>query len=252
MKYKSIIPCLDVKDAKVVKGINFEGLKTIADPVELAKKYCADGADELVFLDISATLEERKTTIELVEKVVRAITIPLTVGGGISGIEDMKKLLSKGVAKVSVNSSAVKNPQLIKEASKTLGSKCLVVAVDTKKVNGKEEVVINGGTVRTGIDALKWIQEVEQLGAGEILLTSMDTDGMKTGYDIEFLDKASKAVSIPVIASGGCGSKEDILEVFKRTGVSGALAASLFHYNQESVKSVKEYLLQNSIPVKVK
>lgn len=251
MAYKRIIPCLDVKDSKVVKGINFEGLKSIADPVELAQKYYMDGADELVFLDISATLEARKTMLEMVEKVAKSIFIPFTVGGGISTVEDMRNVILKGADKVSINSSAVKNPKLITDGAKLFGSQCIVVAVDTKKINGREEVVINGGTIQTGIDALEWIKKAADLGAGEILLTSMDSDGTKSGYDTEFLDKVTKAVNIPVIASGGCGSKEDILEVFEKTGATGALAASIFHYNQDSIGSVKKYLSQNEISVRV-
>ena len=251
MSYKRIIPCLDVKNSMVVKGINFEGLKVIANPVEMAEKYYMDGADELVFLDISATLEERKTMLDMVEKVAKTIFIPFTVGGGISSVEDMRNVISRGADKVSINSSAVKNPELIREGAKIFGSQCIVVAVDTKRVNGREEVVVSGGTINTGMDALTWIKEVEALGAGEILLTSMDSDGMKNGYDIDFLDKVTKAVNIPVIASGGCGSKEDIGEVFTKTNVSGALAASIFHYKDETIKSVKDYLLANNIPVRM-
>lgn len=252
MSYKRIIPCLDVKNEVVVKGINFEGLKEIADPVDLARKYYMDGADELVFLDISATLEERKTMLDMVEKVSKTIFIPFTVGGGISTLDDMRNVISRGADKISINTSAVKTPELIKEGARVFGSQCIVVAVDTKKLNGREEVVINGGTINTGMDALEWIKEVEALGAGEILLTSMDSDGMKKGYDIDFLARVTKEVNIPVIASGGCGCKEDIKEVFSKTNVSGALAASLFHYKDETIKTVKAYLIANDIPVRMR
>ena len=251
MAYKRIIPCLDVKDSKVVKGINFEGLKTIADPVELAQKYYMDGADELVFLDISATLEARKTMLEMVEKVAKSIFIPFTVGGGISTVEDMRNVILKGADKVSINSSAVKNPKLITDGAKIFGSQCIVVAVDTKKINGREEVVINGGTTQTGIDALEWIKKAADLGAGEILLTSMDADGTKNGYDIPLTKAVSEAVNVPVIASGGAGSLEHFYDVLTLGKADAVLAASVFHYGKFSIPQVKQYLKSKGLEVRL-
>lgn len=250
MKKKRIIPCLDMKDGKVVKGVNFVGLKEVGDPVECAKNYDRQGADELCVLDISATNEGRKNKIEMVREIVKEIKIPVTVGGGIRTVEDAKEVLEAGATKVSINSAAVKNPSIIEELSKTFGKERIVVAIDTKKKeNGSDTVVINGGTVDTGKDVILFAKECERLGAGELLITSMETDGCREGYDIELLKKVCDAVEIPVIASGGCGKKEDILEVFQKTGVNAALAASLFHFGELTVQEVKEYLRQEQMDI---
>ena len=249
---KKIIPCLDTKDGKVVKGINFTDIKSLGDPVEFAKKYQADGADELVLLDISATVEGRKTYLEVIKRTSAVINIPLAVGGGIASLEDFEKVLAAGASKASVNSAAVLNPSLISEISNKHGKQKLIVAIDViKNKNNGYNIVISGGNKDTGIDAVEWAKQTEQLGAGEILLTSRDTDGVKDGFDIELNALISDAVSIPVTASGGCGKLEDFLEVFTKTNVQNALAASIFHYNILTVKEVKEYLKQNNIPVRI-
>ena len=249
---KKIIPCLDTKDGYVVKGINFVNIKELGDPVEFAKKYEADGADELVLLDISATVEGRKTYLDIIEKTSAAINIPLAVGGGITSLEDFEKVINSGASKASINSAAIKNPEIITEISEKFGKEKLIVAIDVIKNNdGKYNVVINGGNIDTGIDVIEWSKKVEELGAGEILLTSKDTDGVKDGYDIELTALVSDAVSIPVTASGGCGKIEDFLEVFTKTNAANALAASMFHYNVLTVKEIKEYLNENNIPVRI-
>ena len=242
MLAKRIIPCLDVKDGRVVKGINFVGIKDVGDPVECAKLYDEQGADEIVFLDITATHEGRGTMVEVVRKTAKEVFVPLTVGGGISTTEDMKNLLRAGADKVSVNSSAVRNPDLIAQGAKLFGSQCIVVAVDAKRVDGAFHVVVNGGRIDTGLDAIQWAQKVQELGAGEILLTSMDADGTKNGFDLELLNAVTGVVSIPVIASGGCGKLTHFSEVFLKTGADAALAASLFHYRELTVGQVKEHL----------
>ena len=251
MYCKRIIPCLDVKDGKVVKGINFVGLKEVGSPVELAKKYYEDGADELVFLDITASHENRNTMLDIVKEVAKVIFIPFTVGGGIRTIEDIKETLRAGADKVSLNSIIIKNPDLINEASKIYGSQCIVAAIDAKKNNDSWNVYINGGRIDTGIDVIDWIKEVQERGAGEILLTSMDSDGTKDGYDIELLRKANQVCKVPLIASGGCGSLEHFLEVFKEDVSDAALAASLFHYGELTVEQVKTYLKENGISVRL-
>ncbi len=251
MYCKRIIPCLDVKEGKVVKGINFVGLKEVGDPVELAQKYYEQGADELVFLDINASYENRDTMLDVVEKVSRVIFIPFTVGGGIRTIEDIKDTLRAGADKVSLNSIIVKNPDLINEASKIYGSQCIVAAIDAKKHGDKWNVYINGGRVDTGKDVIEWIKEVQERGAGEILLTSMDADGTKDGYDIELLKAANSVCKVPLIASGGCGSLDDFVRVFKEDVADAALAASLFHYGTLNVKQVKETLKENGIDVRL-
>ena len=251
MYCKRIIPCLDVKDGKVVKGINFVGLKEVGSPVELAKKYYEDGADELVFLDITASHENRNTMLDIVKEVAKVIFIPFTVGGGIRTIEDIKETLRAGADKVSLNSIIIKNPDLINEASKIYGSQCIVAAIDAKKHNDSWNVYINGGRIDTGIDVIDWIKEVQERGAGEILLTSMDSDGTKDGYDIELLRKANQVCKVPLIASGGCGSLEHFLEVFKEDVSDAALAASLFHYGELTVEQVKTYLKENGISVRL-
>lgn len=253
MHTKRIIPCLDVKDGNVVKGINFVGLKEVGNPVDLAKQYYEEGADEIVFLDISATHEGRDTMVEVVKEVAKTIFIPFTVGGGIRSIDDITKMLRAGADKVSLNSAAVKNPSLIKEGAIKFGSQCIVVAIDAKKRADKSgwDVYVNGGRVNTGLDLLEWAKEVVDLGAGEILLTSMDADGTKEGFDISMLDAVSKMVKVPVIASGGCGSVKHITQVFKETNVEAALAASIFHYQEHSVESVKKELKEQGIPVRI-
>lgn len=253
MLTKRIIPCLDVKDGKVVKGVNFVGLKDVGDPVDLARKYYEQGADELVFLDITATSDGRETMVKVVENVAANIFIPFTVGGGIRSVEDVRRMLRAGADKCSLNSAAVRNPQLISDAAEKFGNQCVVLAVDGKMRKDKSgwNVVINGGRIDTGIDALTWIKDGVQKGAGEILLTSMDADGTKKGYDIPFLKAVKSQVNVPVIASGGCGSLEDFYEVFHENAADAALAASLFHYGELSVGQVKEYLNGKGISVRI-
>lgn len=250
MLAKRIIPCLDVKEGKVVKGTNFVNLKYAGDPVELAKTYNDWGADELVFLDITASCEKRKIIIEVVKNVAKQIFIPLTVGGGIRTARDIQDLLYAGADKVSINTSCVKNPNLIRESAEKFGSQCIVVAIDAKKNNGSWEVFINGGREPTGIDALKWAKQVEKQGAGEILLTSMDSDGTKDGYDLELTRQICESVNIPVIASGGAGSLSSIRDVFKLAKADAALAASIFHYRKYTIEEVKDYLEKNEIEVR--
>ena len=250
MLKKRIIPCLDIKDGKTVKGIQFEDLRIAGDPVELAKKYVKDGADELVFLDITATLEERKTLIELVEKLGFEINIPFTIGGGISSVQDVEVLLKAGADKVSINSAAVRRPELIKEIAQQFGKQCVVVAIDTKNVEGEDYVFINGGKIQTELRTLDWIKTVTDLGAGEILLTSMDFDGTKNGFDIRMLQNASEVCQLPIIASGGAGKMEDFTEVFSKTKVTGGLAASIFHFNEIKISDLKQNLKQNKISIR--
>lgn len=251
MLTKRIIPCLDVKDGNVVKGIHFLGLKEVGNPVSLAKKYYLDGADELVFLDISATVEKRKTMVEVVKKVAKEIFIPFTVGGGIQTVEDVRAMLMAGADKVSLNSAAIRNPSLIKEASERFGNQCVVLAVDAKKRidNTGWNVYIEGGRKDTGIDCMEWIQKGVSLGAGEILLTSMDADGTKDGFDIELYKAVSKIVNVPVIASGGCGKMEDFEDALQVS--DAALAASIFHYDETSVRNVKKFLKEKGVAVRL-
>lgn len=253
MLTKRIIPCLDVNMGRVVKGVNFVNLKDVGDPVEIAEFYNKEGADELVFLDITASSEGRKTMIDVVKRTAEKVFIPLTVGGGISGLEDIKNILRAGADKVSLNSAAIRNPQLVKEASDRYGSQCVVVAVDAKIREDKSgwTVYINGGRIDTGLDAIEWVKKAEELGAGEILLTSMDADGTKAGYDIALTKAVTEAVNVPVIASGGCGKIEDFYEVFAESGADAALAASLFHYRELSIKEVKSYLKEKGISVRI-
>ena len=251
MLAKRIIPCLDVKDGRVVKGVNFVGLRDAGDPVELAKYYSDAGADEIVFLDITATHEARKTVADVVERTAEQVFVPLTVGGGIRTLEDFQVLLRAGADKISVNSSAVRDPELITRAAERFGSQCVVLAIDAKRrENGRFEVVVNGGRVFTGLDAVEWAREGERLGAGEILLTSMDADGTKAGFDLDMTRTVTQAVSIPVIASGGGGSLEHFAQVFEQTGCDAALAASLFHFGELTVEQVKAYLADRQIPVR--
>ncbi|MDD3345557.1 MAG: imidazole glycerol phosphate synthase subunit HisF [Candidatus Omnitrophica bacterium] len=251
MLSKRIIPCLDIKDGRVVKGVKFLGLRDAGDPVSAAKAYDAQGADELVFLDITASVEKRKTLVALVEKIARNIFMPFTVGGGIGEIEDIRNILNAGAEKVSLNTQAVKFPELISSASKRFGSQCIVVAMDVKKQGDFWEVFVNGGRTPTGIDALVWAEKAARLGAGEILLTSMDNDGTKNGYDIELTRLVCEKVRIPVIASGGAGKLEDFYNVFSDSGADAALAASLFHYGKFSIKQVKEYLNKRGVAVRL-
>ena len=251
MLAKRIIPCLDVKNGETVKGINFENLQYAGDPIELAKKYSDEGADELVFLDITATNEGRKTTAQMVERVAKQVFIPFTVGGGISSIEDMKHLLKAGADKIAINSAAVKNPDLIKEASEYFGSQCVVVAIDAKRIDNDFYVFINAGKKNTGIKLLDWAKQVAALGAGEILLTSMDADGTQNGFDIEMTKVVVKNVNIPVIASGGAGAEISHFEdVFKSANADAALAASIFHYGTLPIKILKSGLKEKNVSVR--
>ena len=246
---KRIIPCLDVNNGRVVKGVNFVGLRDAGDPVEVAKRYNAEGADEITFLDITASHENRGTIVDIVEKVAKEVFIPLTVGGGIRTLEDIYALLNVGCDKVSINSSAVSNPGFINESSKRFGSQCIVVAIDVKRVaDGSYHVFVKGGREDTGLDALAWAKEVTDWGAGEILLTSMDTDGAKTGFELNITKQISDLVGIPVIASGGAGTMEHIKEAFE-CGASAALAASIFHFKEIDIMDLKRYLRSNNIPV---
>ncbi|MBE6929026.1 MAG: imidazole glycerol phosphate synthase subunit HisF [Clostridia bacterium] len=251
MLAKRIIPCLDVREGRVVKGVHFENLRDAGDPVELARFYSEQGADEIVFLDITATHEERRTIVDVVERTAREVFVPLTVGGGIRTPDDFQELLRAGADKISINSAAIRNPDLINQAAERFGNQCVVVAIDgRKKEDGNYEVVINGGRIGTGIDPVKWAVECEQRGAGEILLTSMETDGTKAGYDLELTRMIVDAVSIPVIMSGGCGSLEHFYEGFTEGGGDAALAATLFHYGELTVPQVKEYLKGRGVPVR--
>ncbi|MBE6051305.1 MAG: imidazole glycerol phosphate synthase subunit HisF [Clostridium sp.] len=253
MHTRRIIPCLDVRDGKVVKGVNFVGIKEVGDPVELAKKYYKQGADELVFLDITATHDGRGIMRQVVEKVAENIFIPFTVGGGLRNIEDIKTILRAGADKVSLNSAAVRDKNLIREGAYVFGNQCIVLAVDARKRKDESgwNVVINGGRIDTGIDVLKWIEEATKLGAGEILLTSMDADGTKSGFDIGLSRAVSNITNVPVIASGGCGALEHFYEVFEKNVADAALAASLFHYDEITVCDVKKYLNEKNIPIRL-
>ncbi|MFA5145294.1 MAG: imidazole glycerol phosphate synthase subunit HisF [Candidatus Omnitrophota bacterium] len=254
MLTKRIIPCLDIKDGRVVKGVKFLGLKDAGDPVEAAKAYDEQGADELVFLDITASFQKRKTLLGLVEKIAENIFMPFTVGGGIADIGDIRDLLNAGAEKVSINTQAVKYPDLISEASRKFGSQCIVVAIDAKSVDSPEakkwQVYINGGRTITELDAVGWAKQAASLGAGEILLTSMDYDGTKDGFDIGLTKAVVGAVNIPVIASGGAGKLEHFYEVFAQAGADAGLAASIFHYQEYTIKQAKAYLKERGIPVR--
>jgi imidazole glycerol-phosphate synthase subunit HisF len=248
---KRIIPCLDIKDGRTVKGVNFTGLKDAGDPIELAARYEAEGADELVFLDITATIEKRKALLSLVESISERISIPFTVGGGISSLNDAHDILRAGADKVSINSSAVKNPELVNELANAFGRQCVVVAIDTKINGGTANVYIGGGRFATNLEVSSWCQKAEELGAGEILLTSMSSDGTKAGFSIELYKKIASNITIPVIASGGAGSSQDFLNLFLQTDVSAALAASLFHFNELSIPNLKDFLLSNGIKMRI-
>jgi len=251
MLAKRIIPCLDVRDGRVVKGVNFVNIRDAGDPVELARYYSDQGADEIVFLDITATNEQRKTVADVVRETAEQVFVPLTVGGGIRTLEDFQALLRAGADKISVNSAAVRDETLISRAADKFGNQCVVLAIDAKRrADGTYEVVVNGGREGTGLDAVDWAVRGEALGAGEILLTSMDADGTKQGFDLDMTRAVTDAVNIPVIASGGCGSLAHFTEVFKETNADAALAASLFHFGELTVPQVKTYLAEQNIPVR--
>ena len=251
MLAKRIIPCLDVKDGKTVKGINFVNITDVGDPIELGKRYSEMGADELVFLDITATHEKRKTLSELVSRIAKHINIPFTVGGGISSVEDVSVLLACGADKISVNSSAVRNPQLIKDLADNFGSQCVVLAIDTKFINGDWYVFLNGGRIPTELKALDWAKQAVALGAGEILLTSMNNDGTKDGFALDITRAISEAVNVPVIASGGAGTMEHFTDVFNQGKADAALAASIFHYQEIGIGELKQYLKKEGVEVRI-
>ena len=251
MLSKRIIPCLDVKDGRTVKGVNFVDLRDAGDPVELAWQYAQQGADELVFLDITATHERRKTMIEMVKSVARQLNIPFTIGGGITSVADAEALLNAGADKISINSAAVNNPLLIESLAKAFGVQFVVVAVDTKFVDGKNLVHLNGGRKITELETEAWIKQAESMGAGEILLTSMDHDGTKNGFDCNLLATVCNSINIPVIASGGAGTIQHFTDVFQQTGVDAALAASVFHFGEIAIPDLKQELKKNNIPVRL-
>ena len=250
MLAKRIIPCLDIKNGQTVKGINFLDLKEVGNPVEMAIKYSEQGADELVFLDISATEERRKTLIPLVREIAKHINIPFTVGGGINALENVEELLKNGADKITINSAALSNPNLITEVAKRFGSQCMVVAIDTKLVQNQNKVFSNGGKIETEKELFSWAKEVENLGAGEILLTSMNADGTKSGFAIDITKKLSELVNIPVIASGGAGTMQHFENIFTETKATGALAASIFHFNEIEIPKLKNYLKSKNIPIR--
>lgn len=251
MLKRRIIPCLDIKDGRTVKGINFIELRDAGDPVELAKRYVNEGADELVFLDITATVENRKTLTELVNRVAKEINIPFTVGGGIKSVEDAKSIIKAGADKISINSSAVYRPELITEIAEQFGSQCVVVAIDTKlEESGEWIVYTHGGRTSTNINTIEWAIKSEKLGAGEILLTSMNNDGMKSGFAIDITEKVSNALNIPVIASGGAGNMNHFADVFKKTKASAALGASVFHFGEIAIPTLKQYLKEQNIAIR--
>jgi cyclase len=251
MLKRRIIPCLDIKDGRTVKGVNFVNLRDAGDPVELAKMYVLQGADELVFLDITATIENRRALASLVERIAEEINIPFTVGGGIYSVEDVSLLIKAGADKVSVNSSAVKRPELISEIAGQFGSQCIVLAIDTNLIDNEWRVFINGGRVPTELRTTDWAQKVETLGAGEILLTSMNNDGTKTGFSVGITGEVSRSVNIPVIASGGAGTMEHFSEIFFNTGCSAALAASIFHFGEITIPDLKHFLRKEKINVRL-
>lgn len=248
---KRIIPCLDVRNGRVVKGVNFEGIQDVADPVELAHFYNDSGADELVFYDITASHEGRGLFTDVLKRVASEIFIPLTVGGGINTVDDFDRVLKCGADKVSVNSGAINNPELITQAAKKYGDQCVVLSMDIKRVNGSFHIFKNGGRIDTGIDAIQWAVDGEKRGAGELVVNSIDTDGIKQGFDIEMLKAISEKVSIPVIASGGAGKKEDFLHLFNENCSDAGLAASIFHRKELSIKDLKNYLIENNVEMRI-
>jgi len=252
MLKKRIIPCLDIKDGRTVKGVNFVGIRDAGDPIELAKKYVEQGADELVFLDITATVEKRKTLVDLVRKIASEINIPFTVGGGIASLDDVAEIIKAGADKVSLNSAAVKRPELISEIAQQFGSQCVVVAIDTKFEAEEWQVYVHGGRTPTGLNTIAWAQQVEGLGAGEILLTSMNNDGTKTGFALDITGAVSQAINIPVIASGGAGTSEHFKTLFEQTEASAGLAASIFHYGEIPIPDLKKYLQNEKIAIRCK
>jgi cyclase len=251
MLKKRIIPCLDIKDGRTVKGINFENIKDAGDPIELAKRYVAEGADELVFLDITATLEKRKTLTQLVSRIASEITIPFTVGGGINSLEDAKAIINAGADKISINSSAILNPTLISEIANEFGSQCVVIAIDTKFNGSNWMVYRSGGKIATELKAVEWANKAVSLGSGEILLTSMNNDGTKAGFALDITKAIAENVSVPVIASGGAGTMEHFSNVFIHTKATGALAASVFHYGQIPIPALKQFLQQQTISIRL-
>ena len=248
---KRIIPCLDVRNGRVVKGVNFEGIKDVASPVELAHFYNESGADELVFYDITASFENRSLFTDALRQVASEIFIPLTVGGGINTLEDLDRVLKCGADKVSVNSGAINNPDIIEKAAKKYGDQCVVLSMDIKRVDGSFHIFSKGGRIDTGIDALEWAKRGENSGAGELVVNSIDTDGVKQGFDLEMLQKISDLVSIPVIASGGAGKKEDFLELFRADCADAGLAASIFHFKEVDIRELKRYLNNNNIEMRI-
>jgi len=250
MLKKRIIPCLDIKDGRTVKGINFVGIRDAGDPIELAKRYVDEGADELVFLDITATVERRKTLVQLVEQIAHEINIPFTVGGGIKMLDDVAEIIQAGADKVSINSAAVNRPELIQEIAQDFGSQCVVIAIDTKFIAGEWMVYVHGGRTATPLKTAEWAKQIEALGGGEILLTSMNNDGTKSGFALDITNTVSCAVSIPVIASGGAGSSEDFKTLFQETEASAGLAASIFHYGEIPIPVLKQFLKNEKIPVR--
>ena len=248
---KRIIPCFDVRNGMVVKGTKFENIKEVSEPVVLAKKYNEMGADELVFYDITASFEERKLFTEVVEKIANEVFIPLTVGGGINSVEDFSRVLKAGADKVSINSSAVSNPQLISDAAKKFGSQCVVLSIDVKRVEGKFMVFVKGGRENTGLEAIEWAKRGEELGAGELVVNSMDSDGVKNGFDKKLLEAISKVVTIPIIASGGAGNMEHFKDVFEVKGVDAGLAASIFHFGEVEIPELKKYLKEQGVAVRI-
>jgi cyclase len=251
MLAKRIVPCLDMTQGKVVKGIQFVNFRYTGDPVKLAKKYSDEGADELVFLDITATVENRDILLDVVRRTAGVVTIPFSVGGGIRTVEDMRMILRAGADKVSVNTGAFKNPKLISDCAKEFGSQCVVLSLDAKKVApNRWNVFINGGGINTGVSAVEWAKKATKLGAGEILLTSIDSDGTKAGFNVELTKRVSEEVSVPIIASGGAGKLEDFAEIFKKGKADAALAASLFHFGELTIKQVKDYLKSKNIPIR--
>ena len=252
MLKKRIIPCLDIQDGRTVKGINFIGIKDAGDPIELAQKYVEEGADELVFLDIAATIEKRETLLALVKNIAEKIDIPFTVGGGIRSVEDAAKVIAAGADKVSINTSAVNRPELISEIANRFGSRCVVLAIDTKYISGAWKVFIQGGRTQVPLNAIEWAQRGVELGAGEILLTSMNNDGTKKGFALSIVKALSASVNVPVIASGGAGSMNDFKELFSNTKATAGLAASIFHYGEIPIPQLKNYLKTNNIPIRCK
>jgi len=253
LDYRRIIPCLDVKDGRLVKGVHFVDLKDVGDPAEIGAKYAKEGADEIVFLDITATVEKRKTIVEIVRRTAKGITVPLAVGGGIRSIKDIEDLLDAGASKVSINTAAVRNPNFVEEAARKFGGKCIVIAIDTRKTDSLPsgfEVMVSGGREGAGIDAVEWAKKVEALGAGEILPTSMDTDGTQNGYDISMTRAIADAVSLPVIASGGAGSLEHLYEAITDGKADAVLVASVFHFGKHTIAEAKDFLAKKGISVK--